>query len=257
MEKKMNDVVFLITGASSEIGCGLIKQLIEETDSNIEFTGKIIAHARSGPENLIKLIKDNPPWKNHLEIITADLSNISDIENMMHLIKEKYGYPTHIVHLAASKLELKRTSDFEWGAMGIDFKIQVESIGIILKNFLPLMSKSGKRCKVIMMLSSVTLGNPPKYMTEYTTVKYALLGLFRSFAAEYSGKSINFNAVSPSMVETQFLSNLPEKFIELTAEAHPDNKNATVDDIVPAICFLLSEEANHINGINLPITGGS
>ena len=34
----MNDVVSLITGASSEIGCGLIKQLIEETDSNIEFT---------------------------------------------------------------------------------------------------------------------------------------------------------------------------------------------------------------------------
>ena len=253
----MNDSIYLITGASSEIGCGLIKQLIEGTDGNAEFSGKIIAHARSGSENLIKLIKDNPSWKNYLEIITADLSKIPDIENMMHLIKEKYGYPTFIVHLAASKLELKRTSDFEWGAMDIDFKIQVESIGIILKNFLPLMSKSGKRCKVIMMLSSITLGKPPKYMTEYTTVKYALLGLFRSFASEYSGKSINFNAVSPSMVETQFLSNLPEKFVEMAAATHPNNKNATVDDIVPAICFLLSGEANHINGINLPITGGS
>jgi 3-oxoacyl-[acyl-carrier protein] reductase len=99
-----------------------------------------------------------------------------------------------------------------------------------------------KRGKVVCMLSSVVLNIPPKALAQYTTVKYALLGLVKSLASEYADKNIQINAVSPSMVETKFLDNINEKFVELSAYNHPLKRNAVVDDIAPIIKKLISKE---------------
>ena len=100
------------------------------------------------------------------------------------------------------------------------------------------------------------MGVPPKALSHYTTIKYALLGLVKSLASEYADKCIRINAVSPSMTETKFLSNINEKLIEISAQNNPLNRNATPSDIVPAVKFLLSGDASFINGANIPITGG-
>ena len=84
-----------------------------------------------------------------------------------------------------------------------------------------------------------------------------MLGLMKSLAAEYGDKNININAVSPSMIETKFLSEIHEKVIEMSAEMNPLKRNATTKDIVPIIKFLLSKESDYITGANIPITGGS
>ena len=114
-----------------------------------------------------------------------------------------------------------------------------------------------KRGRVITILSSVVLGVPPKALTQYTTVKYALLGLMKALANEYATKRITVNCISPSMVETQFLSQINDRFIELTAESHPLKRIATVLDIIPSILMLMADDAAYINGVNIPITGGS
>ena len=38
---------------------------------------------------------------------------------------------------------------------------------------------------------------------------------------------------------------------------HPLKRNATVNDITPIIKMLVSSKSNYINGVNIPITGGS
>jgi 3-oxoacyl-[acyl-carrier protein] reductase len=78
----------------------------------------------------------------------------------------------------------------------------------------------------------------------------------KSLASEYSERNIQINAVSPSMVETSFLENIPGKLIELASEAHPLKRNAVPHDIAPLIKYLLSDESNYITGINIPICGG-
>ena len=55
----------------------------------------------------------------------------------------------------------------------------------------------------------------------------------------------------------QIVTNLNEKLVELNAYNHPLKRNAKVEDITPTIKLLLSEDSNYINGINIPITGGS
>ncbi|MET3130538.1 3-oxoacyl-[acyl-carrier protein] reductase [Oxalobacteraceae bacterium GrIS 1.11] len=250
----MSAEVILITGASSDIGCELIRQLVAGPASTWPM---LIAHARSGVDKLEALGREITGLAERLDIVQADLGSEAELLALIDAIRTRHGFPTQIVHLAAAKLELKRVTQFDWRALASDLEIQLRSIGMILQAFLPRMVKSGRRCKVVFMLSSATLGTPPKYMTQYTVGKYAMLGYFRSLAAEYSDKAICFNAVSPSMVETQFLSNIPEKFVEMAAAAHPGKRNADVADVAPVIRFLLSPDSDYLSGANLPVTAGS
>ena len=59
------------------------------------------------------------------------------------------------------------------------------------------------------------------------------------------------------MMETRFLTDTPDLIVEASAAANPMGRNARVEDVVPAMAFLLSDEAGFISGAELPITGGA
>ena len=87
-------------------------------------------------------------------------------------------------------------------------------------------------------------------------LKYSLLGLMKSLAVEYDGKKISINALSPSMMETKFLSDIDERIVQINAKNSRFGKNASVKDIVPALEFLLSDASNYMNGANLNLSNG-
>lgn len=240
----MNNII-LIIGASSDIGLALIKSINEEC--------LIIAHYNNSNDELLNLSKQ---IKNKLVILKADLASEEETINLLDTIELKYGTPNKIVHLAASKFENIRFKDLKWGDFQNDVNISLRSIILILNRFLPKLAKE-KRGKIVCMLSSVTLNIPPKALAQYTTVKYAMLGLVKALASEYADKNIQINAISPSMCDTKFLDNINEKLVELNAYNHPLKRNAHIEDITPIIKMLISNESDYINGINIPITGGS
>ena len=237
--------ITLIIGASSEISIDFIK--------NISDDSTILAHYNTNKSELEEL---NTNISNKLIPIQANLSSEDEIENMLNEIEKNYGTPNKILHLAAPKFENIRFKSITWADFQNDIDISLKSLVIVLNRFLPKMAKQ-KSGKIVCMLSSVTLNVPPKALTQYTTVKYAMLGLVKALASEYADKNIQINAISPSMVETKFLDNINEKFVELGAYNHPLKRNALVGDITPVIKMLLSSESDYINGINIPITGGS
>ena len=240
----MNNII-LIIGASSDIGLDLIQNIDEDC--------LILAHYNSEGEKLLKLSKTR---QNEIIPIKANLSVEDDILEMINHIEHNFGIPNKIVHLAASKFENIRFKDASWKKLQNDINISLKSLLIILNRFLPQLAKQ-KKGKIVVMLSSVVLNTPPKNLTHYTVVKYSLLGLVKSLASEYADKNIQINAISPSMVDTKFLENINEKIVEISAYNHPLKRNATVEDITPTIKFLISNESDYMNGINIPITGGS
>jgi 3-oxoacyl-[acyl-carrier protein] reductase len=237
--------ILLILGASSDIGLDLIK--------NLGHKCLIIAHYNSSN---IELIKAQKEIANKLVTVQADLSSEVETVRFINYIEENFGTPTQIVHLVAPKFENIRFKDASWESFQNNINTSLRSLTIVLNRFLPTLAKN-QGGKVICMLSSVTIGVPPKTLTEYTTVKYALLGLIKSLASEYADKNIQINAISPSMVDTKFLSNINHKIVELNAYTHPTKRNAQAGDITPVINMLLSENSNYINGVNIAITGGS
>ena len=241
----MSKDIILIIGASSDIGLNLIKNVSDEA--------LIIAHYNSSNGKLLELSKN---INNELVTLKADLSKEDEINKLLDVIESDYGIPNKIIHLAATRVENIRFKDVTWNDFEKDISISLKSSVLILNRFLPNLAKE-KRGKVVLMLSSYVLGVPPKALAHYTTIKYAMLGLVKSLASEYADKNIQVNSISPSMIETKFLENINEKLVEIGAYNHPLKRNAKVEDITPIVKMLISKESDYMNGINIPITGGS
>ena len=94
-------------------------------------------------------------------------------------------------------------------------------------------------------------------MAGYTVVKYAQLGLMRALAAEYAGTNVRTNAISPSMVDTQFVADIAEVAREMSASANPLKRNATTQDLLGSLELLLGPGSEYINGLAIPITAGT
>jgi len=240
----MGKDVILITGSSSDIGREIIKAVSRKDTA-------IIAHYNSSKESLLR-----SALPGRIIPVKADFTVLSDVKSLIGFVKKRYGCPDKIIHLPAAPLKQARFKDLSWGDFSADIDIQLRSAVLLLKEFLPPMAERGSG-KVVFILSSCTLGMPPKFISHYNTVKYAMLGLARSLAAEYAGRGMNINAISPSMVETKFLSGIMKKVVELAAENNPMKRNAAVKDVVPLVEFLLSERSAYISGANIPVTGGS
>ena len=110
---------------------------------------------------------------------------------------------------------------------------------------------------IVNMLSSVVLGLPPAKQAGYVCAKYALLGLTKCQAVEFGLFDVRVNSVSPSMTQTSFNSDLPERFIEMYAESLPLRRLAAPAEVAHVIRFLVSPEASYLQGVNIPVSGGT
>lgn len=238
----MEKVLFVI-GASSDIGTSLIESVIDDYDV-------IIAHYNQMNDKLEKLSDSEK-----IICYQADLTNIEDIENMLNSIEDDNHIPTHIVHLPAKKIQIRKFHKTNWNVFQESLDISLRSITIIFKRFAPKMVKN-KYGKLVVMLSMVVNNMPPKYNSDYVVSKYALLGFVKALAVEYAEYGICVNAVSPAMIDTKFVEKMHELIIEENAKESPTGKNLTVDEVVPSIKFLLSDESKCINGQNILITNG-
>ncbi len=235
----------LMTGASSAIGREIIKQIAD--DATV-----ILAHYHARLEPLKKLMAEVPC---RIIPIQADLSTEQGILSLIQKTASQCEAPGKIVLLAAPRLTLAGFKDLSWEDFRFHSEMPVRTAVTLLTHFLPQMAKSGYG-RVVFMLSSVVLGVPPSSMAHYVTAKHALLGLMRALAGEYASTGITVNAIAPSMVETGFLAGIPEKLVELSAQAHPLKRNATPADIAPIVKCVLSDEAGYLTGATIPVTGG-
>ena len=244
----MADRRLLVTGASSDIGLATVRAMLSAPDAPL-----VLAHSYRGDEKLRALQQD---FGEQLQMLKADFTDASSVSGMADEIEAKYGSPHSMLHLPALRLSYERFRKFDWKLFESDMEVQIHSAVILLQRFLPAMAKTDG-ARVVFVLSSVTHGMPPKFLSMYTVLKYAQLGLMRSLAAEYAGTRVRINGISPSMVETQFLQGVADIAVRMSAAASPQGRNAAPADLVGAIQFLLSPAAEYITGIDIPITSGS
>jgi NAD(P)-dependent dehydrogenase (short-subunit alcohol dehydrogenase family) len=239
----------LVTGASSDLGLATIRRVLATPDPPV-----VLAHGHASMDR-IEALRDEL-GADHVVPLRANLEDSVEVVALADKILAEFGAPAGFVHLPGLKLRYERFVKWDAAHFRRDMALQVESAAALLGRLLPKMATL-PRAKVVFVLSSVTRGIPPKLLSMYTVVKHAELGLMKALAAEYVTSKMTINAVSPGMVDTRFLSQLPEVAVQLAAKSHPQGKNAGVDDIVGAILFLLGTDSDYVTGAEIPVTGGA
>lgn len=95
----------------------------------------------------------------------------------------------------------------------------------------------------------------------YAGAKGAVSAAVRALAIELAPKGMRVNAVCPSGIRTPMLDALVGAEERATAaraamEARHPLGFGTPEQVASAVCFLLSESASFITGVNLPVDGG-
>ena len=242
------DKVILMIGAGSDIGMNYLKRL-DGAAGKENIT--VLAQYRKMSEDLKNLCEA----VQNIEIrpYQADLSGAGETEAFIEKLKSEGYVPTHIIHLANAPYKFVKLKQWDEGAFREEMEIALYSLTKVSAAFLPAMAKAGFG-RVAVLLSAVTMDEPPKFTAPYTTVKYAMLGFMKAAAAEYAGKNICINALSPDMMDTKFIGGLDEKIIALTAQNMPGGKLLDVDVTVDALEKILSEDVD-FTGQNIPVKG--
>jgi 3-oxoacyl-[acyl-carrier protein] reductase len=90
----------------------------------------------------------------------------------------------------------------------------------------------------------------------YSASKAGLLGLTKSLAREFAGRSVTVNAVAPGFITTDMTDSLPED-VKATVKGNvPLGRFGTPEEIGAAVAFLASPEAGYITGQVLTVDGG-
>ncbi|MBQ6967702.1 MAG: SDR family oxidoreductase [Lachnospiraceae bacterium] len=243
----MSDRCLFLTGASSDTGMEFLEKRGEQYSL-------IYAHYNHGSERFFRSVQR---LGDRVIPLKADFSSYDDLETLLEKVGERGVYPGHFIHLVSDKMignkfHKREQEDFDRG-----YRMAVGSAVCLLKCFLEKMMRM-RYGRVVFMLSSCTLSTPPKYQSAYVSVKYALLGLMRALAVEYAPKGITVNGVSPDMMDTKFLDGTLKKEVVLreNAERNPLKRNIGIDDVLPVLDYLLSDQAEAVTGQNIGVTGG-
>ena len=90
----------------------------------------------------------------------------------------------------------------------------------------------------------------------YSTTKAGILGLTRTLAMEGGRHGITCNAIVPGIIGTEAFHFANPAMNERIANRTVFKKPGEPDDIANAICFLCSDLANYITGVELNVSGG-
>ncbi len=90
----------------------------------------------------------------------------------------------------------------------------------------------------------------------YATTKGGLHVFTKVLAHELGPHGIRVNAIAPGMTVTEWVERNLGDDLDASAEATPLRRNGRPEDVANAIAFLASEEARHITGQVLSVSGG-
>ena len=236
---------YLITGATSDVGRALIERLLQNAPADT----LVLAQGCGDLEKLADLCARFPGQVLPFDV---DLSDRAKVDTFVQVLAASAPAPTHFIHLPALPVVNAKFKAFDQTRFDRDLEIQVHSAVRICRA----MAKA-RFGRVLFIQTSYTIGCPPKNTAAYVMAKSAIGGLVKSLAVEYARFGVTVNCVAPSMMETNFLKDTPDLIVQAAAEENPMGRNATPADVVPAMAFLLSDEAGFITGVTLPVTGGS
>ena len=192
------------------------------------------------------------------EVITckADITDDYQINEMIETVYSRWGRCDALIHGASPPIKPVKALDV--GYEDIEFYLNYYLRGAVsLVNKVSPLMIDNHFGRIVFMGTSYLFGEPPSGMTAYVTAKESLWGYTKSLAADIAKHGITTNMVSPSLTVTDLTVDIPARVKEVEAMKSPMRRLAKVKDTAHQVSYLCSELSGYINGVNIPITGGS
>ncbi len=186
-------------------------------------------------------------------IARADVTDQHDVDRLLAAVADD-GRLDILVNNAGPKIHSASFDRLGWDDMSAAHDAIVGSAFRITQAALPALKAS--RGAVVNVQTSAALGRTAHHWLPYVTAKAALLAMSKNLAQELGPQGIRVNMVSPSMVDTDLVANVPDRMRQMVVARTPLRRLATPEDIAGAVLMLVSPYAAFITGENLLVTGG-
>ncbi|KAK5945983.1 hypothetical protein PMZ80_000122 [Knufia obscura] len=122
------------------------------------------------------------------------------------------------------------------------------------------MLKQGTPGSIVLVASlCATQTTPGHRVSGYHASKGAVLMLAKGLAVELAPQNIRVNSISPGYTESDMTRKLREQYpqvIEVMHKVAPMKRIGNVNDLTPAVVYLLSDAAAYTTSADIQITGG-
>lgn len=238
----------LVTGAGRGIGKGCALELARSG-------ADLVLNDRPGSNDLAQTADQVKALGRQVWTIEADVFLPSGCQSLVAGAIEQAGA---IDILISNPAYGKRGSFLEFTAADFDkvvdatFKSGFHISQAIARHMVD-RGRGGK----ILFVSSVNAEMPVERNTPYGSAKAALNQLTQCIAVELFAHRINVNAIEPGWIDTpNERITFSDQVVDSAGSSLPWGRLGTPEDIGRAAAFLVSDAADYITGVVLPVDGG-
>lgn len=243
--------IALVTGASKGLGKSIAIELAKQKID-------IILHYNSSDE---EANKTNDEIKNlgvKTYLVKADFSINNEIDtffsNKIEPILEIEKRKLDILINNAGISEFSRINSITSSGFDTFFSINVKAPLMLMINSYKHMNTKGR----IINISSTKAKRPSEKMIVYGASKAALESISMAMLKDFGRKEITINTIAPGFIPTGVfnISKNDELIKSFVLKNTAIKRMGTPYDIARVVCFLISDDAEWINGQNIEISGG-
>lgn len=230
-----------VTGSAKRLGKTLALRLSQEG----YFT--FVHYLRSRPE-AEAVLKEIRAAGGDGALLKGDVGEARSVEAMARAIEKKTGRLDLLIH----NVGVYRTGPLmDMEAQDLESLFRSNTFGFLhLTQAVASLFPATGGCCLTIGYSGVESLSGTVHNAAYLASKTALLVLVKSLALEWAPRNIRVNMISPGILDNSV--ELPKK---VSAFA-PLGRLGRPEDVANAVCFLASDKAAYITGMNLDVAGG-
>ena len=249
----------LITGASKGIGYEIAKNFLM-LDANVCICSRNRTNLKNAKKKLLKIASEKK-----ILCVQFDTSNIKKQNYLIKLIKKKFNSNIDILinNTGGPKsVKIENTSLNDWKKT-----INSNLLGAIMLSKKVIKNMKKNNWGRIINLTSTTAKEPAENMVLSNVTRAALSSFSKTLSLEIGKYGITVNTILTGGCLTDRLFNLIKhnsknekdfkKQLKNIINSTPLKKIAEPYEFIQMIIFLSSENASYINGVAIPIDGGT
>jgi len=239
------DRVVVITGAAGGMGSVLVERFLANGDT------VIATDTKDEPlEALRAKVGANTKFLTH----RADISKEEDCARLAVVARDKAGRIDVLINCAGyfPIVSFEKMTTEQW-RQTID--INLTGSFLMTHAMLPLMK--GRAWGRIINFGSASIFEGVPGQTHYVAAKAGIVGLTRSLAREIGDYGITVNVITPGLTVTKAVKDsFPTAVLEAQRNGRALKRDEQAEDLVGAVFFLASPDADFITGQTINVDGG-